>query len=147
MEVPVNKTALIIGGGPAGMTAALTLADQGFPTHIIERGDRLGGNLNKLHYFTNLDDNQNQWNPHKFLRNTIEKIQHHPLITIHLNTELSETTGFKGNFTSILNNGHKTQVQHGIIIVATGGEEYKGQEYNYGKSDKILTQLEFEQYL
>lgn len=146
-EVPVNNTALIIGGGAAGLSAALTLADQGFPVHIVERESKLGGNLKFLQYFVSTNGERPQWTPQEYLVEIIYKAKQHPLITIHLNTELAETTGFKGNFTSILNNGNRLQVQHGIIIVATGGEEYKGSEYGYGQSNKIVTQLEFEQLL
>jgi heterodisulfide reductase subunit A-like polyferredoxin len=146
-EVPVNNTALIIGGGAAGMSAALSLADQGFPVHIIEREGKLGGNLKNLRYFINIIGEEPTWNPQEYLAEIIYKIKQHPLISIHLNAHLEETSGFKGNFTSTINNGKKSSIQHGIIIIATGGEEYKGSEYGYGQSDKILTQLEFEQML
>ena len=70
------------------------------------------------------------------------------IITVHLNTELEDTHGFKGNFTSSLRGEDEIfDVQHGAIIVTTGGEEYRGNEYSYGQSDKIVTQLEFEQSL
>jgi heterodisulfide reductase subunit A-like polyferredoxin len=146
-EVPVNNAALIIGGGAAGLSAAFTLADQGFPVHIVEREDKLGGNLKHLHYFVPTNGKETQWNPKEYLAEMIYKAKQHPLIHIHLNTELANTTGFKGNFVSTLKNSHSFQVEHGIIIVATGGEEYKGPEYGYGKSDRIVTQLEFEQIL
>jgi heterodisulfide reductase subunit A-like polyferredoxin len=146
-EVPVNNTALIIGGGIAGMSAALTLADQGFPVHIVERESRLGGNLRHVRTFINPDGTPAAWSPTEYLAETIYKVKQNPLITLHLGTELLETTGFKGNFTTTLSNGGKSQVQHGIIIVATGGKEYKGSEYGYGRSQHILTQLEFEQHL
>ena len=146
-EVSVNHTALIIGGGAAGMSAALTLADQGFPVHIIEREDRLGGNLKHLRYFVSTNGDKTLWNPQEYLAETVYKIQQHPLITIHLNTELVDTHGFMGNFTSKLRNGSIFEIQHGIIIVATGGEEYKGSEYGYGQSEQIVTQLEFEQMM
>jgi heterodisulfide reductase subunit A-like polyferredoxin len=106
-EVPVNNTALIIGGGAAGLSAALNLADQGFPVHIIERDAKLGGNLKHLQYFVSTNENHPKWTPKEFLAETIYKAKQHPLITIHLNTELAETGGFKGNFTSTLNNGRE----------------------------------------
>jgi heterodisulfide reductase subunit A-like polyferredoxin len=147
-EVPVNNTALIIGGGAAGMTAALTLADQGFPVHVVERDEKLGGNLRHLHYFvpdTNNDRKNATWSPQEYLGEIVYKVKEHSLIQVHLNTELVKTDGFKGNFTSTLaRNGQTYQVQHGVIIVATGGVEYKGKEYGYGKDSRILTQLEFE---
>jgi heterodisulfide reductase subunit A-like polyferredoxin len=149
-EVPVNHAALIVGGGAAGMTAALTLADQGFPVHIVERENALGGNLRYLGYFVENLPSQNidQISPAVFLAQLVEKVNQHPIITTHLNTELANTSGFKGNFESLLtSNGSSTKVNHGVTIVATGGVEYKGDEYAYGKDPRILTQLEFESFL
>jgi heterodisulfide reductase subunit A-like polyferredoxin len=78
----------------------------------------------------------------------VAKVTDHPLITIHLNSTLFNTSGFKGNFESrIKTNGEITEVKHGVIIVATGGIEYKGTEYGYGQDERIVTQLEFEQIL
>jgi heterodisulfide reductase subunit A len=146
--VPVNHTALIIGGGVAGMTAALTLADQGFPVHIIEREDNLGGNLRQLRYFVPSNGDSDEMSPGEFLAETVLKVKQHPKIDVHLNTQLVETGGFKGNFTSTLQrDGESFQVQHGAIIVATGGVEYKGNEYCYGQNPNIVTQLEFENLL
>ncbi|MCJ7662095.1 MAG: 4Fe-4S binding protein, partial [Anaerolineales bacterium] len=146
--VPVNHSALIIGGGAAGMTAALTLADQGFPVHIVEREDKLGGNLHQLRYFVPSNGDNDVISPREFLADIVLKVEQHPQIEIHLNTELAETGGFKGNFTSTLRQDAKSfQVQHGAIIVATGGVEYKGKEYNYGQNSNIVTQLEFENIL
>jgi heterodisulfide reductase subunit A-like polyferredoxin len=146
-EVQVNHSALIIGGGAAGMTAALTLADQGFPVHIIEREPELGGNLRYLHYFLP-NPGEDQVTPREYLANTVAQVSAHPLITTHLNSELVNTSGFKGNFESLIKTGGDlAQVEHGVTIVATGGSEYKGTEYGYGQDEHILTQLEFEQIL
>lgn len=145
-EVPVNNAALIIGGGAAGMTAALNLADQGFPVHLIERENALGGNLRHLQYLAST--NETDVDPQRFLKEIVSKTRSHPLITIHLNTELLETEGFKGNFSSQLRkDGEEFWVDHGVIILATGGAEYHGDEYGYGKNPRILTQLEFEELL
>jgi len=147
-EVPVNNTAMIIGGGAAGMTAALALADQGFPVHLVEREDRLGGNLNHLRYFVATNGKPESLTPGEYLAETVAKIGGQALIQVHLNSEVLKTGGFKGNFTTTLSqNGDTTQVQHGATIIATGGMEYKGEEYSYGQDSRILTQLEFEQSL
>jgi heterodisulfide reductase subunit A len=143
-EVPVEHAALIVGGGAAGMTAALNLADQGFPIHLIEREGKLGGNLRKLGYFVDEKDRS----PAEYLTAIVDKVEQHPLIDFHLNTELIDTDGFKGNFTSKLDQGGTIhEVKHGVIIVATGGEEYKGDEYGYGDHARIVTQMEFESLL
>lgn len=147
-EVPILPEALIIGGGAAGMHSALNLADQGYPVHLVERKEKLGGNLNNLHYFSSTKGSPAPAKPRDYLRTLVDQIQGHPLINTYLNTELLETEGFKGNFTSTLQNGSKvTSVKHGVIIIATGGVEYKGQEYHYGESARIKTQLEFEEHL
>jgi heterodisulfide reductase subunit A-like polyferredoxin len=151
MAVPVCSTALILGGGAAGMTAALTLADQGYAVHLIEKTGELGGNLRQLHFFAPVlpkDENEESQSPQEYLRRTIARIRQHQLIQVHTGTEFVETSGFKGNFTSTLRrDGQTYQVKHGVTIVATGGVEYKGPEYGYGKDARILTQLEFEALL
>jgi heterodisulfide reductase subunit A-like polyferredoxin len=147
-EVPVNNAALIIGGGAAGMSAALTLAEQGFPVHLIEREPMLGGNLRHLRYFVTVGGSSATWTPQEYQAELVFKVRQHPQIKTHLSTELVDTGGFKGNFTSTLRcEGQKFQVQHGVIVVATGGTEYKGPEYGYGQDPRILTQLELETQL
>jgi heterodisulfide reductase subunit A-like polyferredoxin len=174
-EVPVQKAALVLGGGVAGMTAALTLADQGFPVHLVEREARLGGNL--WHIKTLVDWETGEagvlgsevsgsrlsepealslkpethlvWrDPQKLLRQLIERIESHPQITVHLRSEFLESSGFVGNFTSRLRSpAGEVEVRHGATIVATGGVEYRGPEYGYGTDPRILTQQEFEALL
>jgi heterodisulfide reductase subunit A-like polyferredoxin len=151
-EVPIKKAALIIGGGAAGMTTALTLANQGFPVHLIERDDKLGGNLRHLRYFVSEHGASRPgsptWSPGEYLAEIVYKVKKHPLIGVHLKTTLVDTHGFMGNFTSTLrHNGQSSQVEHGVIIVATGGQEYRGREYSYGDSERIVTQQEFEAIL
>jgi heterodisulfide reductase subunit A-like polyferredoxin len=144
-EVPVIQEALIIGGGAAGLSTALNLAGQGFPVHVIERKPELGGNLKHLHYFSAANEETALVSPGQFLESLIQDVKENPLITTHLNAELLETEGYKGNFSSTIQKGEEIiTVKHGVIIVATGGVEYKGEEYEYGKSPRIKTQQEFE---
>ncbi len=152
-EVGVNHAALILGGGAAGMNAALSLAGQGFPVHLVERTGELGGNLKRLRYLptwqaggngggTRFEDAQ------AYLAELTTRTAAHPLITTHLDTELVETGGFKGNFVSTLKSGDRSfQVEHGATVVATGGVEYKGKEYAYGTDPRIVSQLELEELL
>jgi heterodisulfide reductase subunit A-like polyferredoxin len=151
-QVPVEKTALVIGGGLAGMTAALNLADQNFPVILIEREADLGGNLRNVRYFADSGhvpgNGSAGRDPKAYLEDLVEQVQNNPLIHIHMQTELETTTGFKGNFRSTLRNGGAPiEVEHGVTIVATGAVEYKGQEYGYGTNPKIMTQQEFESVL
>lgn len=144
--VPVNRAALIIGGGIAGMSAALTLADQGFPVHLVEKHAQLGGNLRRLRFLPQVQNASST--PQEFLERIARQVTEHPLITVHLTTNLVATSGFKGNFTSTLQSGADTfLVEHGVVIVATGGEEYRGDDYGYGSNRRILTQLDFEEWM
>jgi heterodisulfide reductase subunit A-like polyferredoxin len=162
--MPTQKAALVVGGGGAGMTAALTLASQGFPVHLVEREDELGGNLRRLHF--TLHDlglghslpatspgrhGLSADNPQQYLAGLIQRVQAHPRITVHLQSELRKTSGFVGNFTSILSSvadpTRTTEVRHGATILATGGAEYRGEAYGYGSHPAILTGQEFEAML
>jgi len=135
----VTPTALIIGGGLAGMTAALELSKQGFKTDVIERSDALGGHLNGLMDTITGDD------PKALLEDLVSQVNDDNNITVHLSTELDNLDGYLGNFTSTLTDG--TAIEHGVLIVSTGGVEHSPKEYSYGRHPNIMTQLEFEKGL
>ena len=139
----VNKKALIIGGGVAGMTAALELADQGFETYLLEKEPEPGGNLRKVHYTLKGEATG------PFLNSLIEKITSHPKIIVYTNAVLKDVSGYVGNFKTMIevNGKPKTEIEHGVIIVATGGNEYKPDEYLYGEDEGVITQRELEEEL
>ena len=150
LDVPVEHAALVVGGGAAGMTAALTLADQGFPIHLVEKESELGGNLRFV--FTSpplLEIGRHPDNPQEILKKLIDKVQDHPAIHLHLDSIVSSSTGFRGNFSSTIQQADNSSINitHGVTILATGGEEYHGMDYGYGTHPMILTQLEFEDLL
>ncbi len=91
---PVNNAALVVGGGIAGMTAALALAEQGFPVHLVEKGDCLGGTIRQIHH--TLDGRSVQ----TLLAETIERTRNHPRITVHLQSRVAKVSGHVGEFTS-----------------------------------------------
>ena len=138
----VVQGALVIGGGLAGLTAAMTTAEQGFPAVVVECAAELGGNARTLYY------TEDGANPAAYVAELIEKVAAHPLITVYTEAEVTAIGGACGNFnTTISVKGESREVRHGVVFVATGAEEYKPTEYYYGKSSKVVTQKEFEKML
>ncbi len=137
--VDIKHSGLVIGGGIGGMTAALELANQGYQTFLIEKEKELGGLVRDIHYLIDGSD------PQKFLKDLINQVKNHDKIKVYTGANIDDIQGFVGNFvTTVSKNGTKDDLDSGVIIVATGGNEYKPKEYEYGKSDKILTQHELE---
>jgi len=135
--VPVNNASLVVGGGIAGMTAALALADQGFPVHLVEKTGELGGT--SLRHHRTLDGQD----VGKFLAGTIARLRSHKWIKVHLNTRVDKVGGHVGDFISTLvSDGGADTVRHGVVVVATGATELRPQTYGYGQCDRVLTQLE-----
>jgi heterodisulfide reductase subunit A len=141
-ELPVTASALILGGGLAGMTAALGIANQGFQVHLAEKEPVLGGLLRKVH--TTLEGADVA----AFRRQLVGKVQAHPKISVYLNTTPTRITGHVGNFKSVLNvNGHELPISHGVVIVATGGQERSTELYLHGKNPHVTTQSKLEAVL
>jgi len=140
IKVDMTQKALIIGGGLAGMTSALSIADQGFEVFLVEKQDKLGGNLNHINYTLKNSEIQ------KYLKQLINKIDNNKKITVYKKAKIDKIEGFVGNFkTTIKNENISLDIEHGIIIVATGAEESKPEEYLYGKDENILTQKDLEE--
>ncbi len=141
-SININQSGLVIGGGVSGMTAALALADQGFKVNLVERSDSLGGNLRELNYTLEHEDIA------VFAADLIKRVESHPNIKLHLGTEVSGVAGFVGNFqVDLSSNGKKTEAPAGAIIVATGAIKAETKEFLYGKSDRVMTQVELEKRL
>ncbi|MFH0994721.1 MAG: FAD-dependent oxidoreductase, partial [Pseudomonadota bacterium] len=141
-ELPVNKTGLVVGGGIAGMTSALSLANQGFKVCLVEKDKDLGGMARRIHYTLEGMDVQT------YLNDIIRKVYRHPLIRVFHNATIAEVSGYVGNFiTTVESEGRVEKIKHGAAILATGAEEYKPGEYLYGKDDRVLTQLEMEEQI
>jgi len=135
-----TPAALILGGGAAGMTAALALAGWGVPVHLVEREDALGGLLHRIQRA--LDGREVR----PFLAQLVEKVGQAEGVTLHLRSRLAGTEGDGGHYRSLLvdRDGGETWVEHGAIIVATGGREGETGRYLRGQDRRVLTQLELE---
>jgi heterodisulfide reductase subunit A len=135
----VTPSALVIGGGLAGMTATLAIAEQGFKVTLVEREKQLGGNIR------NLRSTFAEPDVPAYLEQLNRDVRKHKKITVYTGAEVESTEGFVGNFESTVQTGAgQKKIKHGIIIVATGGKEHKPDEYLYGQDKRVVTQLELE---
>jgi heterodisulfide reductase subunit A-like polyferredoxin len=143
VEIDVIQKALVIGGGIAGMVSSLSLAEQGFEVFLVEREKELGGNLRHIYYTIEGRDVQ------RFLRRTIEKIKKTGLIKVFTNANIESISGYIGNYETEISftDGTKEEFKHGVVIVATGAQEYQPTEYLYGKDKRIITQRELEEQI
>ncbi len=142
INVAINQKALVIGGGVAGMTAALNLAEQGFTVSLVEKTDTLGGAALKLKHTWSGEDVVPQ------VQTLADKVNWNDNITVFKEAEVVEAEGFVGNFKSTIReaNGNQTILEHGVGVVATGAVEYKPEgEYGYGEISGVVTSSEFDQ--
>ncbi len=145
-ELAVQPAAAVIGGGIAGMTAALSLARRGFAVTLVERERELGGVLRHLHklYPTHI-------NARELLQRHVAEVSDHPHIEVLTSAEVREVRGSIGNYELLVHSGQlgmDLPVQAGTIIVATGAEEYEPiGAYGYGNDPRVITQGGLEQLL
>ena len=141
-QLTVNHATLIIGGGLAGITAALSLADQGYESYIVEKEPVLGGNYRKLYYTLEGLDTR------KHLKSLLDRVQSSKLIHAYTGATIKKIEGFIGNYkTTITTRDGEEQFEHGVVIVATGGYELETKEYLYGQSSQVVTQRELEKLI
>jgi len=143
--VGVAKRALVIGGGIAGINAALTIAAAGYPVTLVERSEVLGGHVRALYSTAEGAD------PQAYLFSLVHQVLQEPRITVYTDSELVRHEGFVGNFRSTIevhrsdpSRRHRVEVEHGVTIVATGGQEFHGSVYLLGQHERVMTQQELE---
>ncbi len=141
----VKPNALVVGGGVAGMEAALGVAEQGYQAYLVEKTAELGGVARRL---------RSTWKGEEvsaYLLELIRRAQDHPKIQVFLETEVKDTTGIIGNFTTTLasanGQGSTSVVEHGATILATGGKEFKSEEYLHGEHPGVMTHLDLDEAL
>ena len=144
---PVIQRGLVIGGGIAGMTAARTLAQQGFEVFIIEKEKELGGHARNIYFDIFGHDVQ------EYLKSLIRAVENNSLIHIYRSAKIKAINGFIGNYKTVFETLNQSQrpeikeIEHGVIIVATGAIEYTPTEYLFGHHPKVVTQHAFEERL
>lgn len=136
VELDMNHDVLVIGGGVSGMTSALNMAAQGYQVYLVEKEAELGGTARRMQYGMRGEDIQ------AYLKELIEKTTQNDKIKVYTGVEITDVSGFVGNFNTKLSNGE--ELQHGVTIIATGAEEYKPTEYLYGENHRVRTLLELE---
>ena len=138
-KLSILPSALVIGGGLAGMNAALELARQGYPTHLVERDNALGGNARLLRITAKGEEVA------PYLDELVERVNAEPNITVHLGTTIKTVDGFLGNFKTALDkDGAEELVEHGVAIIATGAGEYRPTEYLMDQHPAVKTHLEMD---
>lgn len=143
-EIAVQPTALVIGGGISGMSAAVSLANQKFKVHLVEKENELGGKLKELYKLYPTDCHTSD-----VLEEFVQAVRSNPNITVHASSTVEKSEGFIGNFkVTIDRKGKEEPLDVGTIIVATGADVLKPNGiYCYGQNNNVVTQLELEQLL
>jgi heterodisulfide reductase subunit A len=139
-DLPVNKAALVVGGGIAGMNCAFSIAKQGHEVHLVEKSADLGGMARKIHYTLEGLDVQ------AYLRDLTRKVYQHPAIHVYTDATITEATGYVGNFvTKVKSERGHTEIKHGAAVIAVGADVYKPTEYLHGQDERVMTHLELEE--
>ncbi len=142
IQLPVNKAVLVVGGGLAGMTSALNMAEQGFEVYLVEKDSDLGGMARRIHATLEGVDVQ------AYVAELVRKVYRHPSVHVSTDAVIQEVAGYVGNFTTkVKAQGRTKEIRHGAAIIAIGAEEYKPSEFLYGQDERVLTLLELEDRL
>jgi heterodisulfide reductase subunit A len=142
IDLPVTKSALVVGGGIAGMTCALSIANQGHEVHLVEKEKELVGTARRIYHTLEGLDVQ------AYLRDLVQQVYQNPLIHVYMDATVTEATGYVGNFvTRVKSDRGITEIKHGATVIAVGADVYEPTEYLYGQDDRVMTHLELEEQI
>ena len=142
-DVPLTHSAVVVGGGISGMTAAAALGEMGYEVHLVERTDKLGGRVLEIDRTIRGSD------PAVFVAALVKRVVDNPNVMVHLRARLTDFHGFIGNFSSVIedDDGRRMLVEHGVVIVATGAKEQRPGLFGLGSSQKVVTGMDLEKLL
>jgi len=136
-DLPVNKAALVVGGGIGGMTCALSIAKQGHAVHLVEKAKDLGGMARRL--YTTLEGLDVQ----TYLDDVIRQVYSNPLIHVSHAATIEKVEGYLGNFTTTVETeGRIKTIKHGASVLAIGADVYTPTEYLYGENENVFRHID-----
>ena len=139
-DLPVDKAALVVGGGVAGMNCALSIANQGHEVHLIEKSSELGGMARRIH--STLDGLDVQ----EYLSDLISDVYKHRLIHVYHDAKITDASGYVGSFeTEVESDKGPSKIKHGAAVIAIGADLYTPTEYLYGEDERVMTHIELEE--
>jgi heterodisulfide reductase subunit A len=143
-SIPIEQTALVVGGGVTGLRAALSLADRGIQVHVLEKSSDLGG-----HARVDLRYTVDETDPRSLAADLARQAEDHPRVTVYKNAGIETSSGSTGRYRTriTVKDSDPVELTHGVVILATGGHEAQTDEYCCGQSDRIVTQSALEKTL
>ena len=143
IQLNLSHSALVIGGGVSGMSAAMALGNMGYEVNLIEKQGRMGGLLNDLNMIMPANEP-----PERLVNDLTARLEQNPKVTIHLNSVVTKTEGYVGNYIATIVKGDvETKIKCGIIVVALGARVLIPEGlYGYNGKD-VITHLELESLL
>jgi heterodisulfide reductase subunit A len=142
-QYPVTPKALVVGGGVAGMTAALDIANADYEVYLVEKGSDLGGGLRET------SELQNGAKAADVLKDYVGKITSNDKITVYTGATIENVRGRAGAFRAkVTGAGVDEEIDFGAAVLATGAREFVPKGYfGYGQNSSVVTQTDFAKML
>lgn len=143
IQLGLTHRAVVIGGGVAGMSAAMALGNMGYEVDLVEKGDRLGGLLNDLNLILPSHDK-----PSTLVDDLVGRLTENPKVTIYTRSVVKKTEGYVGNYVVTIDaDGEEKSVKSGVLIVAVGARVLQPNGLYGYDGEKVITHLELEAML